>query len=353
MARKDLAQAKDAKKDEFYTQLVDIEKELRNYKPYFKDKVVFCNCDDPYESNFFKYFALNFNQLGLRKLIATCYNGSPVSGNELLLDFGTTVDDPKKVAYKVEITEVTDANGDGAINLADIQYLMQNNKNVISILKGNGDFRSPECVELLKEADIVVTNPPFSLFREYVAQLVEYDKKFLIIGNTNALTYKITFTMFQADKIRTGYTNFNVGMFFEIPDSYEKYHHIDQGKKIARVSTSCWFTNLPVTKHKEDIILYKHYTPEEYPNYDNYNAINIKTYTDIPCDYEGVMGVPITFLDKYNPEQFEILGATESEGKGFSNGLWIESSGVAQALVHGERVYKRIFIRRKKKKCQS
>ena len=158
MAQKDLAQAKDAKKDEFYTQLVDIEKELRNYKPYFKDKVVFCNCDDPYESNFFKYFALNFNQLGLRKLIATCYNGSPVSGNELLLDFGTTVDDPKKIAYKVEITEVTDVNGDGAINLADIQYLMQNNKNVISILKGNGDFRSPECVELLKEADIVVTN---------------------------------------------------------------------------------------------------------------------------------------------------------------------------------------------------
>ena len=189
MARKDLAQAKDAKKDEFYTQLVDIEKELRNYKPYFKDKVVFCNCDDPYESNFFKYFALNFNQLGLRKLIATCYNGSPVSGNELLLDFGETVDDPKKIAYKVEITEVTDVNGDGAINLADIQYLMQNNKNVISILKGNGDFRSPECVELLKQADIVVTNPPFSLFREYVAQLMEYDKKFLIIGNVNAVTY--------------------------------------------------------------------------------------------------------------------------------------------------------------------
>ena len=353
MARKDLAQAKDAKKDEFYTQLDDIAKELKFYKPYFKDKVVFCNCDDPYESNFFKYFALNFNALGLRKLIATCYNGSPVSGNELLLDFGETVDDPKKIAYKVEISEGTDVNGDGAINLTDIQYLMQNDKNVISILQGNGDFRSPECVELLKQADIVVTNPPFSLFREYLAQLDQYNKQFIIIGNTNALTYKVTFTMFQADEIRTGYTNFNVGMFFEIPDSYEKYHHIDQGKKVARVSTSCWFTNLPVSRHKEDIILYKHYTPEEYPHYDNYDAINVKTYTDIPCDYDGVMGVPITFLDKYNPEQFEILGATESEGKGFSNGLWIESSGIAQALVHGERVYKRIFIRKKKKICQS
>lgn len=353
MARKDLAQAKDAKKDEFYTQLDDIAKELKFYKDYFRGKVVFCNCDDPYESNFFKYFALNFNALGLRKLITTCYNGSPVSGNELLLDFGTTVDDPKKIAYKVEISEVTDMNGDGAINLTDIQYLMQNDKNVISILQGNGDFRSPECVELLKQADIVVTNPPFSLFREYLAQLDQYNKQFIIIGNTNALTYKVTFTMFQADEIRTGYTNFNVGMFFEIPDSYEKYHHIDQGKKVARVSTSCWFTNLPVSRHKEDIILYKHYTPEEYPHYDNYDAINVKTYTDIPCDYDGVMGVPITFLDKYNPEQFEILGATESEGKGFSNGLWIESSGIAQALVHGERVYKRIFIRKKKKICQS
>ena len=165
MARKDLTQAREAKKDEFYTQLTDIEKELRHYTEHFRDKVVFCNCDDPYESNFFKYFALMFNKLGLKKLIATCYNGSPVSGNELLLDFGDTVDDPKKIAYKVEISEVTDTNGDGAINLADIQYLMQNDKNVISILKGNGDFRSEECVELLKEADVVVTNPPFSLFR--------------------------------------------------------------------------------------------------------------------------------------------------------------------------------------------
>ena len=307
MARKDLAQAKDAKKDEFYTQLTDIEKELRHYTEYFRDKVVFCNCDDPYESNFFKYFALMFNKLGLKKLIATCYNGSPVSGNELLLDFGDTVDDPKKIAYKVEISEVTDTNGDGAINLADIQYLMQNDKNVISVLKGNGSFDSPESIELLKEADIVVTNPPFSLFREYLSLLDKHNKQFIIIGNTNALTYKETFKMFKEDKIRTGYTNFNVGMFFEVPDSWEKYHHIENGKKLARVSTSCWFTNLPVKKHTENLVLYKHYTPEEYPHYDNYDAINVDKTSDIPYDYISDIGVPITYFDKHNPDQFEII----------------------------------------------
>lgn len=309
MAQKDLREARLAKKDEFYTQLTDIEKELRFYKSYFKGKVVFCNCDDPYESNFFKYFAMNFNALGLKKLIATCYDGSPVQGNELLLDFGETTTEPKKIAYKVEISEVKDENGDGAIDLTDVRYLMQNDSNVISILKGNGDFRSAECIKLLQEADIVVTNPPFSLFREYVAQLEEYNKDFLIIGNTNSLACRDIFKMFQTDRIRTGYTNFNVGMFFHVPDSFEKYHHIDdKGQKIARVSTSCWFTNLPVDRHKEDLVLYKHYTPEEYPKFENYNAINIGTYTDIPMDYDGDMGVPITFLDKYNPNQFELIG---------------------------------------------
>ena len=349
MARKDLAQAKDAKKDEFYTQLSDIEKELRHYKPYFNDKVVFCNCDDPYESNFFKYFALNFNSIGLKKLIATCYNGSPVSGNELLLDFGDTIDDPKKIAYKVEITEVTDANGDGAINLADVKYLIQNDKNVISILKGNGSFDSQECLDLLKDADIVATNPPFSLFREYVAQLMEYGKKFLIIGNTNALTYKEVFRMFQEDKIRTGYTNFNVGMFFYVPDSFEKFHHIEDGKKIARVSTSCWYTNMPVAKHKEDLVLYKHYTPEEYPEYDNYKAINVNTYTDIPCNYDGVMGVPVTFLDKYNPEQFEIIGMSASAGYHKDIvGIPFLGEKDARPLIAGKNTYARILIRRKR-----
>ena len=304
----DLRAANRAGRDEFYTQLADIEKELRHYTEHFRDKTVFCNCDDPYESNFFKYFALNFNRLGLKRLIATCYDGSPVLGNELLLDFGETTDSPKKIAYKVDITEVADVNGDGAINLADIQYLIQDDKNVISILKGNGDFRSDECVDLLKQADIVVTNPPFSLFREYIAQLDKYEKEYIIIGNTNSLSYREVFKLFKEDKIRTGYTNFNVGMFFSVPDSYEKFHHIENGRKMARVSTSCWFTNLPVKKHTEDLILYKQYVSEEYPKYENYDAININLYTDIPCDYDGAMGVPITFLDKFNPKQFEIIG---------------------------------------------
>lgn len=308
MAHKTLNQAKDAKKDEFYTKLDDITKELKFYKPYFRDKVVLCNCDDPYESNFFKFFALNFNSFGLKKLIATCYNGSPIAGDELPLVFEATDEEPRKIAYKVEITEVADFNNDGAVNLTDVQYLIQNDKNVLSLLKGNGDFRSQECIELLKEADIVVTNPPFSLFREYLSQLDKYGKQFLIIGNINALAYRETFKMFQEDKIRTGYTNFNVGMFFQVPDSWEKYHHLENGKKVARVSTSCWFTNMPVSRHNENLILYKHYTPEEYPTYENYNAINVNTYTDIPYDYDGVMGVPMTFLDKFNPEQFEIIG---------------------------------------------
>ena len=335
MARKDLAQAKDAKKDEFYTKLDDIAKELKNYRPYFKDKVVFCNCDDPYESNFFKYFALNFNALGLKKLIATCYNGSPIAGDELPLIFEIEESEPKKIAYKVEITEVHDYNNDGAINLADVQYLIQNEKNVLSILKGNGSFDSPESIELLKEADIVVTNPPFSLFREFLSLLDKHGKQFIIIGNTNALTYKETFKMFQEDKIRTGYTNFNVGMFFQVPDTYEKFHHVENGRKVARVSTSCWFTNLPVAKHNEDLILYKHYTPEEYPTYDNYDAINVNTYTDIPCDYDGAIGVPITFLDKYNPNQFEIVKFRKgNDDKDLS--------------INGKCPYFRIIIKKKK-----
>lgn len=189
MANKNLNAAKAAKKDEFYTEMTDIERELQHYWPHFRGKVVFCNCDDPYESNFFKYFALHFNHLGLKKLICTCYNGSHVQGNELVIDFGDFMDEPKKIAFKVEITEVKDLNGDGALDLADVRYLLQNDKNVISILK-TGDFRDPECIELLKEADIVVTNPPFSLFREYIAQLMKYEKKFLIVGHQNAIHYK-------------------------------------------------------------------------------------------------------------------------------------------------------------------
>lgn len=311
MARKDLAQAKDAKKDEFYTQLDDIAKELKYYKPYFKDKVVFCNCDDPYESNFFKYFSLNFNALGLRKLIATCYNGSPVSGNELTIDFGDPTPKIEKVAYKVEITEVKDMNNDGAVNLLDIQYILRHVNGVISKLQKNGDFRSPECVELLKEADIVVTNPPFSLFREYVAQLVEYDKKFLIIGNVNAISYKESFKWIRENKMWLGQSIHSGDREFRVPDNYPlraSGQRIDEnGIKYIRVKGVRWFTNMDYPQRHENLILYKHYTPEEYPKYDNYDAINVNVTNDIPMDYEGVMGVPITFLDKYNPDQFEII----------------------------------------------
>ncbi|MBP5290782.1 MAG: adenine-specific methyltransferase EcoRI family protein [Paludibacteraceae bacterium] len=368
MARIDLTNAKRAKNDEFYTQLDDIAKEMKNYKPYFEGKVVLCNCDDPFESNFFKYFALNFNTLGLKKLIATCYNGSPIAGDELPLLFEVEELEPKKVAHKVEISEVADYNGDGAVNLADVKHLMQNDKNVISVLKGNGDFRSQECIELLKQADIVVTNPPFSLFREYVSQLVQYNKSFIIIGNTNALACREIFKLFQENKIRTGYTNFNVGMYFMVPDSFEKYHHIENGKKMARVSTSCWYTNLPVSKHNEDIILYKRYTPIDYPTYDNYNAINVNTYVDIPCDYDGVMGVPVTFLDKYNPNQFEIIwrggdiewaenectfytpptNAQASLFKSQDRTWRIQNPYLLDNQGNAHVVYQRIFIRNKK-----
>ncbi len=358
----DLHAAGKAKKDEFYTQLVDIEKEVKYYKQHFQGKVVLCNCDDPYESNFFKYFALNFNALGLKKLIATCYNGSPVSGNELLLDFGDTVDDPKKIAYKVEITEVTDVNGDGAINLADVKYLMQNDKNVISILKGNGDFRSQECIDLLKEADIVVTNPPFSLFREYLAQLVEYKKNFLIIGNVNTIVTKDTFPLVRDNIIWMGASIHSGDREFRVPDSYPLnaagYRVDENGIKYIRVKGVRWFTNLDYPQRHEDLVLYKHYTPEEYPKYDNYEAINVDKSSDIPCDYDGVMGVPITFLDKYNPDQFEIIW--QASGNTYANApkeILEElkfnptikyGGGLGAAVLNGKAVYTRIFIRRKK-----
>lgn len=343
-----LRAAEKAKQDEFYTQLADVEKELKYYKQHFQGKVVLCNCDDPYESNFFKYFALNFNALGLKKLIATCYNGSPVSGNELLLDFGDTIDDPKKIAYKVEITEVTDVNGDGAINLADIAYLMQNDKNVISILKGNGDFRSQECIELLKEADIIVTNPPFSLFREYIAQLMAYHKQFLIIGNQNALTYKDIFTYIKNNELWLGYKFGD--MSFQVPSYFEpratRYWVDETGQKWRSMGNVCWFTNLDIQKRHEDIILYKHYSTGDYPNYDNYNAINVDKVSDIPCDYDGVMGVPITFMDKYNPSQFELLGIMNT---GETNeGIRYPNTPHGRPIINGKELYLRILIRRKR-----
>ena len=300
-----LQKANKAKKDEFYTQLVDIEAELRHYKDHFKDKIVFCNCDDPYESNFFKYFAMNFNFLGLKKLIATCYDASPVAGDELPL-FNEVNGSIQKRAYKIEITEVIDINGDGAIDLADVELLIRNRKNTLTILNGNGDFRSDECVELLKQADIVVTNPPFSLFREYVAQLVQYDKKFLIIAHQNAITYKEIFPLIKDNKLWLGFGFKGGAAHFHSP-----YQDVatasDHREGMIRVSGVVWFTNLDIKKRHEELVLYKKYTPEEYPKYDNYDAINVDKTADIPYDYVADMGVPITFLDKYNPEQFEIV----------------------------------------------
>ena len=307
MANKNLNAAMVAKKDEFYTQLSDIERELQHYWKHFRGKVVLCNCDDPYESNFFKYFALRFNQLGLKKLICTCYNGSPVTGNELAIHFdGFDDDEPKKIAYKVEITEVKDENGDGAVDLSDVQYLLKNDKNVLSILK-TGDFRSQECIELLKEADIVVTNPPFSLFREYIGQLMEYGKKFLIIGHQNAIHYKEVFPLIKDNLVWLGYGfKGTAGHFFS---PYEDVATAgDHKENMIRVSGVTWFTNLEIPKRHEMLDLVCRFSPDEYPKYDNFEGIDVGKTVDIPFDYDGVMGVPDTMLYSFNPEQFEIIG---------------------------------------------
>lgn len=309
------------KQDEFYTQLSLIESELKHYKGHFKGKVVLCNCDDPYESNFFKYFAMNFNVLGLKKLITTCYATSPVIGSELeyyvspkgqmsFLEMPNSIPaNQAKRPYKVEITEVKDETGDGRTGLADVEYLMRNKKNVMTLLEGDGDFRSSECVELLKQADIVVTNPPFSLFREYVALLEMYQKRYIIIGNMNAVTYKEIFPMIAENRLWLGY---NSGHFwFKVPDSYEEkktdFKIDENGQKWRRMGNICWFTNMDIEKRHENMTLFRNYTPDAYPRYDNYDAINVDRTVDIPCDYYGVMGVPITFLSQYNPDQFEIV----------------------------------------------
>ena len=311
---KDLHKAKDAKKDEFYTQLSDIERELRSYEGHFKNKVVYCNCDDPYESNFFKYFALKFNSLGLKKLIATCYIGSPIA-NTLLSLFDDESEENKttRVPHKIEITEIPDLNNDGTVDLTDVELLLGSNKNYLTRLKGNGDFRSKECIELLKQSDVVVTNPPFSLFREYVEQLVKYEKDFLIIGNINAITYKEIFKLIKENKTWLG-INMGRGISgFIVPDQYKLYGteaRIDSlGNRIISTNNCLWLTNLDTSKRHEDIVLTKTYygNESEYPKFDNYDAINVNKTKEIPMDYNGVMGVPITFLHKYNPEQFELI----------------------------------------------
>ena len=314
MANKILNAAKTAKKDEFYTQMTDIEKELQHYWKHFQGKVVLCNCDDPYESNFFKYFALRFNQLGLKKLICTCYNGSPIQGNELCIDFGDFESEPKKIAYKVEITEVKDMNGDGAVDLSDVRYLLQNDRNVLSTLK-TGDFRDKECIDLLKQADIVVTNPPFSLFRDYIKQLMEYEKKFVVMGRMSALHYSEIFPLIIQNKLWCGF-NFNFSAIYKAPYSntleanrkFVKSKGLNPDENYIKVPAICWYTNLDISKRHESIDLVCKYSSEEYPSYDNYNAIDVSKVQDIPYDYEGIMGVPDTIMGQFNPDQFELIG---------------------------------------------
>mgnify|MGYP001224299801 CR=1 FL=1 len=279
-----LHKAKISKTDEFYTQISDIEKELKHYRHHFKDKVVFCNCDDPRVSNFFLYFSLNFEKLGLKKLITTCYKNQNA---ELFSSH-----DCEKAIY----LEYTSDKNSKSLE-SEIKYL-----------EGDGDFRSPECINLLNESDIVVTNPPFSLFREYVIQLFEHNKKFIIIGNFNMISYKEIFSLIREDKLWLGYTH---PVQFIVPDHYEirenRSWRDENGINWRSLGNACWFTNLDIKKRHEDLILYKRYDPVQYPIYDNYDAINVDKSSDIPCDFQGCMGVPITFLDKYNPEQFEII----------------------------------------------
>lgn len=277
-----LTAASKAKEDEFYTQITDIEKELRHYKEHFKGKIIFCNCDDPETSNFWRYFKLNYGVLGLKKLVSTHYE----------------IDKP---SYKLEYSMIEDKNGQYTLTVLQTK------------LKQNGDFRSLECIDIMKEADIIVTNPPFSLFREYVAQLIEYNKFFLIIGNQNNITYKEIFPLLMNNKIWLGYNSGD--MEFTVPDYYKpretRFREDETGQKYRSFGNMCWFTNLDIRKRHEEITLYKLYNKEEYPTYDNYNAIEVSRVSDVPVDYNGIMGVPITFLEKFNPEQFEILGITD------------------------------------------
>lgn len=307
-----LNSAKTARKDEFYTQLSDIEKELRHYKKHFQGKTVFCNCDDPFESNFFKYFVLNFNRLGLKKLIATCYTGSPIAGKQLsifdILD-GSTEENENK-PYKAIVTMVYDKTGDGGVDMFDVAELFKSGVNELTELEGDGDFRSPECMSLLDEADIVVTNPPFSLFREYVATLVEHKKSFILIGNQNAIKYKEIFPLLQNNEIWLGYGFQGNVAFFDSP--YEDVAVSSQHKEgLIRVSGVMWFTNLDIKKRHEDMILVKRYNADDYVKYDNYDAIDVPKAADIPCDYAGKMGVPITFMTQFNPDQFELIGCSD------------------------------------------
>ncbi len=308
---KNLHQARNAKKDEFYTQLVDIEKELKNYKKHFANKVVYCNCDDPTVSQFFHYFSYNFEQLKLKKLITTCYKSQQ-------RDLFSQHDSEKAISLQYDGYR----EGENVPNVEDIG---------IHHLTGDGDFRNAETISLLMQADIVVTNPPFSLFREYVAQLVAHDKKFVILGHQNAVTYKEIFKLIKSNKIWFGHSIHSGDREFGVPNDYPLNaagSRVDgNGNKFIRVKGVRWFTNLDYKERHEDLILFRKYTPEEYPKYDNYDAINVDKTKNIPMDYKGAMGVPITFMDKYNPEQFEIIGLANDKRE------------IDDAFIQGNQVY--------------
>lgn len=374
MANSNLANAKKVKNDEFYTQYGDIQKEIEAYLEYdanvFRGKIVYCNCDDPYESNFFRYFVLNFKKLGLRQLITTSYKPSPIANTELVLQPSLLPDyedkvvskpaeskgRPKVTANKFIINEVHDVDGDGEFNLKDIaEQLKANKHNEWAPLKEDGDFRSPECIELLKQSDIVVTNPPFSLFREYVKQLFDYKKKLVIIGNMNAITYKEIFPLIKANRLWLGATGNGSDMVFAVPNGFEitesdrqKAARLGYVGDYTRLGNSCWFTNIDHGRRhkplplmtKADIIKFS--TKKPFEKYDNYNAIEVSFVKNIPGDYDGVMGVPISFLDKYNPDQFELLGCNRGVDQDLKK---IYGRG---SYLNGKETFKRIFIRHKK-----
>lgn len=335
-----LVKARVAKNDEFYTQLSDIEKELKNYKKHFKGKTVYCNCDDPRVSNFFHYFSHNFERLGLKKLITTCYKSQD-------LDLFSQAACEEAIYLEYE----GDRNGNRIPDLEEIG---------VKTLKGDGDFRSPESIQLLQQADIVVTNPPFSLFREYIKQLGEYDKKFLIIGNLNAVTYRDVFELIKSNQLWFGKSIRSGDREFGVPSSYPlnaaSSRTDENGNKFIRVKGVRWFTNLDFQERHEDIILFKNYSPAEYPKYVNFDAIEVGKTKEIPIDYEGLMGVPITFLDKYNPDQFEIIGSSRALGTPISEiavkGTYSEG-GTRFYLDNNDGTYRclydRVVIRRKQK----
>lgn len=391
-----LTNAKSAKQDEFYTQYVDVQKEVEAYLEFdpntFRGKVVYCNCDDPFESNFFKYFAANFNKLGLKKLVTTSYDGSPIAGQGTLFpeyNEGNGMRQKPK-ALAVTLHRVKDEDGDGAANVTDVELFLKRNKAARIALKAGkypgGDFRSPECIALLKKADIVVTNPPFSLFREYVAQLVEYGKKFLIIGNVQALTYKEIFPLIKANKLWLGVTIHSGDREFRVPEHYPLkaagWRVDENGVKYIRVKGVRWYTNLdhgrrherlPLMTMEDNLRFSAHIEVKgkgNYDRYDNYEAIEVPFTDAIPDDYDGIMGVPITFLDKYNPDQFEIVGTTESNDPENAYRTRVYTSqecrdgykklfgkpGVydlnASGVVKGVKVYKRILIRHRLKSAR-